>query len=62
VWIFEGHPSALAAGCRDADVLVVDGAMADLMQQDWIPVAAGTMRNPQILVHNRATFSLERVH
>src|SRR5438067_1415075 len=24
VWVFEGDPAALAAGCRDADVLIVD--------------------------------------
>ena len=27
VWVFEGHASALADGCRDADVLLVDGGM-----------------------------------
>ena len=25
VWIFEGHVSAMAAGCQDADVLIVNG-------------------------------------
>ncbi len=27
VWLFEGHPSALQAGCREADLLIVDSGM-----------------------------------
>jgi hypothetical protein len=61
VWVFEGHPSALAAGCRDADVLLVDGAMVPHLQQDWAAVASKAMRRPEILVHDRATHSLRRV-
>lgn len=61
VWIFEGHPSALAAGCRDADVLIVDGGMASCLQQDWVSVAAGVMRRPEIYVHDRTSFSLRKV-
>ena len=34
VWVFEGHPSALEAGCREADVLLVDGAMVPHLQGD----------------------------
>ena len=46
VTIFEGHPSALVAGCRDADVLVVDQGMLPHLQQDWVEVAFGVMRQP----------------
>jgi hypothetical protein len=60
VWVFEGHPSALAAGCRDADVLIVDGGMVPHLQQDWQTVAAGTMRRPEIYVHDRAAFALRK--
>lgn len=61
VWVFEGHPSALAAGCRDADVLLVDDAMIPHLQADWIAVASGVMKNHEIYVHSRATYELRRV-
>jgi hypothetical protein len=61
VWVFEGHPSALAAGCRDADVLLVDDAMIPHLQADWIAVASKVMKNAEIYVHSRATYSLRRV-
>lgn len=40
VWIFEGHASALEAGCRDADVLIVDGGMVPHLMEEWEQVAA----------------------
>jgi len=58
VWIFEGHATALAAGCRDADVLFVDSGMVPLLDKGWEDTAAGAMRNGNILVHDRATFKL----
>jgi hypothetical protein len=61
VWIFEGHPSALVAGCREADALLVDGAMVPYLQGDWAAVAAKTMRHPEIYVHDRSTYSLQKV-
>ncbi len=50
VVVFEGHPSALKTGCQNSDILIVDEAMADLLQEDWVPVAAGVMKDPRILV------------
>src|SRR5438128_6920797 len=44
VWVFEGHPSALAAGCREADVLLVDSATLPHLQTDWAAVASRAMR------------------
>ncbi|HEX8890690.1 MAG TPA: hypothetical protein VF779_16185 [Pyrinomonadaceae bacterium] len=61
VWVFEGHKSALAAGCRDADVLIVDGAMIPHLQTDWAEVAASVMKRPEIYAHDRATYSLRKV-
>jgi hypothetical protein len=58
VWVFEGHPSALAAGCRDADILVVDSAMRPLLAPGWEAQAEAVMRSVNILVHNRANFGL----
>jgi len=57
-WVFEGHPSALAHGCREADVLLVDGGMLPHLQSDWRAVASGAMRRPEIYVHDRATYRL----
>jgi len=61
VWVFEGHPSALAAGCRDADILIVDSGMIPFLQDDWPAIAAGVMRHEEIYVHDRKTFSLGKV-
>ena len=61
VWVFEGHISALAAGCRDAEVLIVDGAMIPHLQKDWAEVAASVMKRPEIYSHDRATYSLRKV-
>lgn len=61
VYIFEGHSSAFAAGCRDADVLIVDGGMIPFLQKDWKSVAVGAMRHPEIHVHDRKTYSLQRI-
>ena len=59
VSMFEGHPSALQAGCREADALLVDSAMVPLLSSGWQETAAGAMRNANILVHDRATFQLK---
>jgi hypothetical protein len=40
VWVFEGHASALAAGCKEADVLIVDGGMLPHLAVDWAVIAA----------------------
>lgn len=61
VWVFEGHFSALAAGCRDADLLLVDGGLVPFLQPDWIKVVSPVMRNPEIYVHDRATYALKKV-
>jgi hypothetical protein len=59
VWVFEGHPSALAAGCQDADLLLVDGGMLPYLPEDWPQTAAGVMRQREIYVHDRASFRLK---
>jgi hypothetical protein len=63
VTIFEGHPSALRAGCQDVDLLVVDKAMVPCLQKDWASVALGVMRGPApaILVFGRDG-SLSRIN
>lgn len=61
VLVFEGHPSALMAGCRDADVLIVDGGMVPYLQPDWIEAVSSVMRTPEIYLHDRETFALSRV-
>jgi hypothetical protein len=61
VWIFEGHPSVLAAGCKEADILLVDGGMLPYLPEDWQGLAAGAMRHPEIYVFDRASFQLKPV-
>jgi hypothetical protein len=58
VWIFDGAVNVLNAGCRDADVLIVDSASVPLLPADWTIGAEKVMRNPQILVHDRNSYQL----
>ncbi len=60
VVVFEGHASALRAGCRDADLLIVDEAMIPFLSPDWLSVAWSVMRAPQALVFSR-TGTLKRL-
>ncbi len=55
VWIFEGHPSSLSAGCRDADLLLVDSAMLPFLEEDsaWREKALSGMRGKEIKLITR---------
>lgn len=57
VWIFEGHPSALAAGCRDADLLMVDGGLLPDLEKNinWQQEALSVMRGSEIKIIPRET-------
>jgi hypothetical protein len=55
VWIFNGGADVLEAGCREADVLIVDSACLTTLSPDWQGTAARVMRNPEILVHDRVS-------
>ena len=61
VWIFEGHTSALEAGCRHADALIMDSALIPLLVREWPEKVRPAMRSQNILVHDRATFQLRVV-
>jgi hypothetical protein len=58
VWVFNGAANLLNAGCRDADVLIVDSASVPLLPADWTIDVKKVMRNPQILVHDRSNYQL----
>lgn len=60
VWIFDGTASVFELGCREADVLIVDSARLTVLPPDWQGRSAKVMRNPQILVHDRASFQLRK--
>lgn len=62
VWVFEGHPTALAAGCREADLLLVDELMVPFLDPYWVSTMTKVMRRPLIFSHERATFTLRRLH
>lgn len=53
VVIFEGHSSALALGCRDADLLIIDEAMAVHLPKNCARVALGSLRTPRIVLFRR---------
>ena len=61
VWIFEGHLSALAAGCKSAEVLIVDDAMLAHLSPEWQSVVSAAVPAIQIYVHERATHALRKM-
>ncbi|MBI1815298.1 MAG: hypothetical protein HYR72_09995 [Deltaproteobacteria bacterium] len=60
VCVFEGDVAALAYGCSEADLVIVDGAMVPFLAPDWATIVAGAMRGREIYIHDRATFKLQR--
>jgi hypothetical protein len=47
VWVFEGHTSALVAGCREVDLLLVDSGLLPALEAhnpDWRAGALQAMR------------------
>ncbi len=60
LWIFDGSADVLESGCSEADVLIVDSARLAALPSDWQRSAVKVMRNPQILVHDRATYQLRK--
>ncbi len=55
VWVFEGHTSALAAGCRDADLLLVDSGMLPSLEvnANWRQIALSNMKGQEIKLISR---------
>lgn len=61
VWIFDGSKlPALAAGCRDADLAIVDGGRLATLPPNWLNLVKPVMRNPQIFIHDRETHQLRK--
>lgn len=58
VWVFEGHASALEAGCRETDMIILDSAARPLLAQGWMDTAAAVMRNVNILMFDRTNAKL----
>jgi hypothetical protein len=62
VWVFEGHPSALAAGLRDSEFLLLDSGMLPFLQPDWMAVARRTMKpGGKVFLHEREKYRLVRL-
>jgi hypothetical protein len=58
VVVFDGQLSRIEEGCRDADVLIVDGAVLPHLHRDWYDLARHAMRTPGIYMHDRKTYTL----
>ena len=52
VWVFEGHYSAIQAGCRDADILLIDGGIMPYLEEniEWRASALDVMRGKDIKI------------
>ncbi|MBM3136781.1 MAG: hypothetical protein FJZ98_01190 [Chloroflexi bacterium] len=55
VWVFEGHPTALTAGCHDADLLMVDGGLLLDLEKigNWHEEVLKSMRGSEIKIVTR---------
>ena len=60
VWIFDGAANEFESGCSEADFLIVDSARLTSLPTGWQGNAARVMRNPLILVHDRASYRLRK--
>jgi hypothetical protein len=58
VWVFEGHPSRLEAGLRDADILLIDGGMIPHLPPNWQHIAGRAMRGRELWIHDRERYLL----
>jgi hypothetical protein len=61
VWVFNGAANLLGSGCRIADILIIDSASLPKLASSWRHAAQSAMRNPQIVVHDRATYKLRNL-
>jgi hypothetical protein len=62
VWVFNGSANLLSSGCRNADLLIVDSASLVQLGRNWRSAAQSAMRNPHIVIHDRATFKLRNLN
>jgi hypothetical protein len=61
VWIFDATSLPIVvSGCRAADVAIIDSTRLGVLSEGWQDGVRAVMRNPQILVHDRATFQLRK--
>jgi hypothetical protein len=59
VLVFEGHPSAFAAGVRDCDVVLVDSGMVAFLPLNWRDIAKRVMKpGGMLVVHDRKSYKL----
>ena len=62
VWIFDSNtPAVLAAGCREADVLIVDSQRLAKLPALWQDGVKKAMRNPLILVLDITTSQFRKL-
>ncbi len=61
VCVFPATEESLAAGCKGADLLIVDDAAIASLPSGWRSAAASVMRGANVVVHERATFKLKPI-
>lgn len=59
MWIFDGKTEALESGCRNADLLLIDGLLAGKIQMRALDRAAKAMRSENIVIYDR---NAKRLH
>lgn len=52
-WVFDGSREIVAPGCRNADLLFIDSALADTIPMKALDHAVGVMRSANMAVYDR---------
>ena len=59
VIVFEGHSSALEAGVKDCNVLLIDSGMLPFLQEDWADIVFKSVEpDARIYLHDRENYQL----
>lgn len=62
VLLFEGHPTALQAGVKESDFVLLDSAMLPFMQDDWAEVIFNSLNpNGRVRIHDREGYRLKTI-
>lgn len=59
VLVFEGHPSALEAGVRNSDVVLIDDGMLPFLGENWATTVFNAIKSDaRVFLHERKDFEL----
>lgn len=61
VIVFEGNKDTMEVFCKDADICIVDDAIAKLMESDWKDTIKSLVKNEEVYIYDRKTCNLNEI-